>query len=86
MEDRSQDSTLEAKQSFEHHADTFGVSMEGYHTNNGCFSEQKSQEEVEQCNQQLHLCEVGAHHQNGIVEWEIKDLILITCTLLLHSK
>ncbi len=86
MCDQSQDSTLEAKKSFERHADTFGVSIKGYHADNGRFSEQKFREEVERCNQQLHLCTVGAHHQNGIVEQAIKDLTLITCTLLLHAK
>ncbi|KAL7462239.1 hypothetical protein ACHAXS_002628 [Conticribra weissflogii] len=86
MRDQSQDSTLEAKRSFERHADTFRVSIKGYHADNGLSSERKFQEKVEQCNQQLHLCAVGTHHQNGIVERAIKDLTLITCTLLLHAK
>ncbi len=86
MRDQSQDSTLEAKQSFERHADNFGVSIEGYHADNGRFSEQKFREEVQRCNQQLHFCAIGAHHQNGIVERAIKDLTLITRTLLLHAK
>jgi hypothetical protein len=37
-------------------------------------------------NQSITFCAVGAHHQNGIVERRIKELTLISRTLLLHAK
>ncbi len=77
MQDQSQDSTLEAKQSFELHANSFGITIEAYHVDNSQFYEQKFKEEFTWCNQQLHLCNIGAHHQYGIFKHVIKDLTLI---------
>ena len=40
---------------------------------------------VNESNQTITFCAVGAHHQNGIVERRIKELTLIARTLLLHA-
>ena len=37
-------------------------------------------------NQTITLCAVGGHHQNGIVDRNIKELTLISHTLLLHEN
>ena len=86
MRDQLQDSTLEAKRSFERFAAGFGVSIDSYHADNGWFAEDRFCKEIQQCNQEITFCGVGAHHQNGLVEHSIKDLTLITQTLLLHAK
>jgi hypothetical protein len=41
---------------------------------------------LKDANQKITYCAVGAHHQNGIVERRIKELTLISRTLLLHAK
>ena len=40
---------------------------------------------MQDSNQTITLCAVGGHHQNGIVEINIKELTLIARTLLLHA-
>ena len=39
-----------------------------------------------QNNQIITFCGVGSHHQNGIAERKIKDLMLCARTMLLHAK
>jgi hypothetical protein len=43
---------------------------------------------IQKANQTITFCMVGAHHQNGIIERLIKELILISWTWspLLHAK
>ncbi|KAL7470955.1 hypothetical protein ACHAXS_011261 [Conticribra weissflogii] len=86
MRDQTQDSTLAAKASFERFADSNHVQIQSYHADNGRFAEKRFLDEIKRCNQEISFCAVGAHHQNGIVERKIKDLTLITRTLLLHAK
>ncbi len=78
MRDQTQDSTLEAKASFERFADSHHVAIQPYHADNGRFAEEQFLDEVWRCNQEISFCAVGAHHQNGILERKIKDLTLIT--------
>ncbi|KAL7461231.1 hypothetical protein ACHAXS_001651, partial [Conticribra weissflogii] len=86
MRDQTQDSTLKAKASFERLANAYDVQIQSYHADNGRFAEKRFLDEIRRCNQEISFCAVGAHHQNGIVERKIKDLTLITRTLLLHAK
>ena len=86
MRDQSQDSTLEAKAAYERYANTFDVDIKAYRADNGRFAEERFREEIKRCLQDITYCGVGAHHQNGAVERAIKDLTLITRTLLLHAK
>ncbi len=86
MQDQTQCSMLAAKALFERFANSNNVQIQSYHAKNGRFVEQKFSYESWQCNQELSFCAVGAHYQNGIVECKIKDLTLITKTLLLHVK
>jgi hypothetical protein len=54
--------------------------------NNGRFADSGFQQEVKDSNQKITYCAVGAHHQNRIVERRIKELTLISQTLLVHAK
>ena len=86
MRDLTLDETLLAKTSFERHANKGGVNIESYRADNGRFADSGFQQAVKDCNQKITYCAVGAHHQNGIVERRIKELTLISRTLLLHAK
>ncbi len=86
MRDLTLDETLLAKTSFERHANEGGVNVESYRADNGRFADSGFQQAVKDCNQKITYCTVGAHHQNGIVKRRIKELTLISRTLLLHAK
>jgi len=85
MRDLTLDETLLAKTSFERLAKDGGVRIKAYRADNGRFADKGFRDSVEECNQQITYCAVGAHHQNGIVERRIKELTLIARTLLLHA-
>ncbi len=86
MRDFSLDETLLAKSSFERHASNGGVSINSYRADNGHFADAGFQKALKDTNQKITYCSVGAHHQNGIDKWRIKELTLISRTLLLHAK
>ena len=77
--------TLAAKRSFEAYAATHGVKIRHYHADNGRFAEQLFLNHCEQAGQQVTLCGVSAHFQNGIAERRIKDLTERSRTSLLHA-
>ncbi len=86
MRDLSLDKTLLAKSSFEWHANNGGVSINSYQADNGHFADAGFQKALKDANQKITYCAVGAHHQNGIIKRRIKELTLISRTLLLHAK
>jgi hypothetical protein len=86
MRDLTLDETLLARTSFGRHANEGRVTINSYHADHGRFADAGFQQAVKNSNQKITYCAVGAHHQNGIVEWRIKELTLISCTLLLHAK
>jgi hypothetical protein len=86
MRDLTLDETLLAKTAFERHANEGGVSIASYRADNGRFADAGFQKAIKEANQSITFCAVGAHHQNGIVERRIKELTLISRTLLLHAK
>ena len=71
---------------FERHANSGGVTINSYHADNGCFADSGFQQSCKDSNQKIKYYTVGAHHQNGIAERHIKELTLISQTLLLHAK
>ena len=85
MRDFTAESTLAAKKEFEHRCAVRGVKVEHYHADNGRFAEPAFVNECKRCRQDITFCGVGAHHQNGISERKIKDVTLISRTLLLHA-
>ncbi len=86
MRDLTLDETLLEKSSFERHAYKGGVSIISYCADNGQFADAGFQQAIKGSNQKITYCAVGARHQNGIVEQQIKELTLISRTLLLHPK
>ena len=86
MRSASQEETLAAKQAYEHLAATHEVTIRRYHANNGRFAEKAFRAAVDDVNQSISYCGEGAHHQNGIAENHIKQLILTSRTLLPHAK
>ncbi len=68
MQDLTLDKTLLAKPSFKRHAHEGGESINSYHADNSCFADSGVQEVIENADQKITYCAVGAHHQNGIVD------------------
>jgi hypothetical protein len=66
--------TMDAKQAFEHFAKQHGVRILQYHCDNGRFADNAFKNSCSAKGQQLTLCGVNAHFQNGIVEKAIRDL------------
>jgi hypothetical protein len=87
MHDLTLDETLLAKTSFERNASDGGVTINSYQAHNGCFADAGFQQAIKDANQTITFCAVGPHHQNSsIVKHRIKELTLISCMLLLHTK
>ncbi|KAL7466425.1 hypothetical protein ACHAXS_006718, partial [Conticribra weissflogii] len=86
MSDQSAESTVEAKQNFEHFCGTRNIQVEHYHADNGIFADSAFMTKVKKSMQRISFCGVNAHHQNGITERMIKSLMLISRTLLLHAQ
>ena len=83
--DLTAEATMAAKKEFEHRWAFRGIKVEHYHADNGRFAKPAWINECKRCKQDLTFCGVGAHHQNGISERKIKDVTLISQTMLLHA-
>jgi hypothetical protein len=75
-----------AKTAFERHASEGGITIHSYQEDNGQFADSGFQKAIKDANQKITFCAVSAHHQNRTVERQIKELTLISRTLLLHAK
>ena len=82
----SQADTLDAKAAFEKFASSCAVVIHKYHTDNGRYTEAAFRADCSDHNQSQSFCAVGAHHQNGIAEANIKKFTLAARTTLLHAK
>ena len=80
------DQTLAAKNSFECHADSCGVSVKSYRADNGRFAEKSFRDAIKEARQIIDFCAVGTHNQNGIIESHFQRLSSSARTLLLHAK
>jgi hypothetical protein len=56
-----------------------------YHADNGAFAHKGFLDEVNWKDQKITFCDVGTHHQNGIIKNKNKMLTLATRTLLLYG-
>ena len=72
--DDSSEETLAAKRAFKTFAAKHGVRIHNYHCDNGCFYNNAFKQACHDARQQLTLCGVNAHFQNGIAERSIRDL------------
>ena len=84
MRDLTTESTLVSMKEFAHRCAVRGIKVKHYHADNGRFAKPAWVNECKRCHQDLIFFGVGAHHQNGIAEHAIKDVTLISRTILLH--
>ena len=76
--------TLLAKRTWEKLLSQADHTMKHYHEDNGRFSDEGFKDDLNDKDQTITFCGVGAHHQNGIVESKNKILKEGAITLLLH--
>ena len=78
------DQTLAAKTAFDSYAQSCGMRIESYRTNNGRFAEMNFRDAVAGAQQTIDHCAVGAHHQNGVIERHFQTISTKVRTILLH--
>jgi hypothetical protein len=79
------DETIQAKKTFKAYARSHDVIIRHYHANNGIFAANKWLVHVENKDQSITFCGVGAHFQNGVAEKRIQDLQENARTMMLHG-
>ena len=77
--------TVQAKLTFEREAQSQGVVIKGYHTDNGIFNSLEFMEDLLKKQQKIRFSEAGASHQNGAVEHAIKVVVTMARTMLMHA-
>ena len=85
MRDMTLDETLLAKSAWEKVMAQAGRTVRHYHADNGRFADNGFIDSINDSDQKITFCGVGAHHQNGIVENKNKILTQGARTLLLHG-
>jgi hypothetical protein len=70
----SGEQTVRAKRAFESYAERFGIKVKRYHADNGRFVEIEFMSSIQANKQEITLCGVNAHFQNGIAERMIRHL------------
>ena len=86
QQDVTANSTVQAKEAFEAHAQQHGIKVQHYHSDNGRFAETAFRNHARQRGQTISFCGVNAHFQNGIAEKRIRDLQDQARTMLSHAK
>lgn len=59
--------------------------MSKFHTDNGRFSEESFVTDISAKNQGITFCGVGSHHQNGIAEENISEIVELARSMLAHG-
>ena len=77
--------TVKAKLTFEREAQSQGVVIKGYHTDNGIYNSSEFMEDLLKKQQKIRFSEAGALHQNGAAESAIKTVVTMARTMLMHS-
>lgn len=78
--------TMKAKQAFELHARDMGISIKGYHSDNGTFRANKWMRDCITKQQAMTFAGVNAHHQNGMAERRIRELQDMARTMMTHAN
>ena len=77
--------TFNAKLTFDREAQSQGVVIKRYHTDNGIFNSSEFMEELSKNQQKIRFSGAGASHQNGAAEHAIKTVVTIERTRLIHA-
>ena len=85
MRGASAEETIRYKEAYKYLEATHRARVCAYREDNGRFTEPQLKEAVQTCRQHIIYCGVGSHQQNAIMEISIKELILVSWTLLLHT-
>lgn len=78
--------TIVAKREFEHNAAQYGVTVKSYHSENGVFDSQEFRAEFERKGQTINFSGVGAHHQNGVAERNIRTVTEWARAMMLNAS
>ena len=76
---------VKEKLTFEREAQSQGVVIKGYHTDNGIFNSSDFMEELMRKQQKIIFSGAGASHQNGATERAIKTVVTMARTILMHA-
>ena len=76
--------TVKAKLTFEREAQSQGVVIKGYHTDNGIFNSSEFMEELLKKQQKIRFSGSGASHQNGAAECTVNAVVTMPRTILIH--
>ena len=77
--------TIESKLMFERDAQTIGVTVKAYCTDNGVYTSKEFMKELDASGQGIKHSGVGGHHHNGVAENGIKNVVRIARTLMIHA-
>ena len=83
--DISDTENVEAKLTFEREAQSQGVLIHGYHIDNGIFNASKFMEDIFKKQQNISFSGAGASHQSWAVEHAIKEVVIMTKSVLMHA-
>ena len=78
--------TVKEKLTFEKEAQSQGVVIKGYYTDNGIFNSSEFMEELLKKQQKIRFSGAGASHQNGAAERAIKTVVTMERTMLMHVE
>jgi hypothetical protein len=77
--------TIKGKIAFELFARSHGITIKGYHADNGIFRANAWVQHCLTADQNLSFAGVNAHHQNGVAERRIRELQELARTMLIHA-
>ena len=78
--------TVKAKLTFEREAQSQGVVIKGYQTDNRIFNSSDFMEELLKNKQKIRFSGAGASDQNGAAERAIKTVVNMAGTMLMHAE
>ena len=77
--------TLTSTKAFERFAAEYGVKIKSYLSDNGVFKSQYFKDHCQKHDQTQEFSGVGAHHQNGVAERNIKTVVRWARTMMIHA-
>ena len=77
--------TVKEKLFFERGAQSQGVVIKGYHTDNGIFNSSEFMEDLLKKQQKIIFSGAGTSYQNGSAERTIKTVVTMARTMLMHA-